>query len=108
VPRGKSVRSIAAAIGRSPLTVSRELRRNADRLGGYRATTLQALADARANASQPWVTSSDPPLPVVGAPYPTEPPLTLFQPPIERAFNRPRSHFHLDRGFIARRSASGI
>jgi hypothetical protein len=34
--RGQSVRSIAAAIGRAPSTVSRELRRNADRLGGYR------------------------------------------------------------------------
>src|SRR4029453_19025782 len=32
--RGQSVRSIAAAIRRSPSTVSRELRRNADRLAG--------------------------------------------------------------------------
>ena len=47
--RGQSVRSIAAAIGRSPSTVSRELRRNADRLGGYRATTAHALAYAHAS-----------------------------------------------------------
>ena len=47
--RGQSVRSIAAAIRRSPSTVSRELRRNADRLGGYRATTAHALAYARAS-----------------------------------------------------------
>ena len=32
--RGQSVRSIAATIRRSPSTVSRELRRNAERLGG--------------------------------------------------------------------------
>jgi IS30 family transposase len=47
--RGRSVRSIAAAIGCAPSTVSRELRRNADRLGGYRATTAHALAYARAS-----------------------------------------------------------
>jgi IS30 family transposase len=47
--RGESVRSIAAAIRRAPSTVSRELRRNADRLGGYRATTAHALAYARAS-----------------------------------------------------------
>jgi transposase, IS30 family len=47
--RGQSVRSIAAAIGRAPSTVSRELRRNTDRLGGYRATTAHALAYARAS-----------------------------------------------------------
>jgi transposase, IS30 family len=51
--RGQSVRSIAAAIRRSPSTVSRELRRNADRLGGYRATTAHALAYARASRPKP-------------------------------------------------------
>jgi len=51
--RGQSVRSIAAAIGRAPSTVSRELRRNADRLGGYRATTVHALAYARASRPKP-------------------------------------------------------
>ena len=50
--RGQSVRSIAAAIQRSPSTVSRELRRNADRLGGYRATTAHALAYARASRGE--------------------------------------------------------
>ena len=47
--RGQSVRSIAAAIERAPSTVSRELRRNADRLGSYRATTAHAVAYARAS-----------------------------------------------------------
>jgi transposase, IS30 family len=42
--RGDSVRAIAAAIGRSASTVSRELRRNADGLGRYRATSAHALA----------------------------------------------------------------
>ena len=41
---GESVRSIARRLGRSPSTVSREVRRNADRRGGYRATTAHALA----------------------------------------------------------------
>jgi hypothetical protein len=40
--RRRSVRSIAAAIRRSPSTVSGELRRNADRLGGYRASRTNA------------------------------------------------------------------
>jgi transposase, IS30 family len=51
--RGESVRFIAAAVGCSPSTVSRELRRNADRLGGYRATTAHALAYARASRPKP-------------------------------------------------------
>ena len=51
--RGESVRSIAAAIRRAPSTVSRELRRNADRMGGYRATTAHALAYARASRPKP-------------------------------------------------------
>ena len=51
--RGQSVRLIAAILGRSPSTVSRELRRNADRLGGYRATTAHALAYARASRPKP-------------------------------------------------------
>jgi DNA-binding CsgD family transcriptional regulator len=42
--RGDSIRAIAAIIGRSPSTVSRELRRNADGLGRYRATSAHALA----------------------------------------------------------------
>src|SRR5687767_9647331 len=46
--RGDSIRAIAALLGRSPSTVSRELRRNADGLGRYRATTAHALAYHRA------------------------------------------------------------
>jgi len=46
--RGESLRCIARRLGRSPSTVSRELRRNADlRRGGYRATTAHALAYER-------------------------------------------------------------
>jgi transposase, IS30 family len=51
--RGESVRFIAAAVGCSASTVSRELRRNADRLGGYRATTAHALAYVRASRPKP-------------------------------------------------------
>jgi len=48
---GRSIREIAAHLGRSPSTISRELRRNAStRSGGleYRATTAQWHADRRA------------------------------------------------------------
>jgi IS30 family transposase len=51
--RGDSIRIIAAIIGRSPSTVSRELRRNADRLGRYRATSAHALAYHRASRPKP-------------------------------------------------------
>jgi IS30 family transposase len=51
--RGDSIRAIAAIIGRSPSTVSRELRRNADRLGRYRATSAHALAYHRASRPKP-------------------------------------------------------
>ena len=48
--RGKeSVREIARRLGRSPSTISRELRRNADKVFFYRATT----AHARARAARP-------------------------------------------------------
>src|SRR5207237_331849 len=46
--RGEAMRGIARRLGRSPATVSRELRRNADRHGGYRAITAHALAWERA------------------------------------------------------------
>ena len=47
--RGKeSVREIARRLGWSPSTISRELRRNADAVYYYRATTAQARAQARA------------------------------------------------------------
>jgi hypothetical protein len=51
--RGDSIRAIAAIIGRSASTVSRELRRNADGLGRYRATTAHALAYRRASRPKP-------------------------------------------------------
>jgi transposase, IS30 family len=50
---GESMRSIARRLGRSPATISRELRRNADRGGGYRATTAHALAYERAGRPKP-------------------------------------------------------
>jgi transcriptional regulator with XRE-family HTH domain len=49
--RGLGVREIATRLGRSPSTISRELRRNAATRGGYaeyRATTAQWHADRRA------------------------------------------------------------
>jgi IS30 family transposase len=49
--RGCGVREIARRVGRSPSTISRELRRNAATRGGrldYRATTAQWHADRRA------------------------------------------------------------
>ncbi|MGH2801548.1 MAG: IS30 family transposase [Thermoleophilaceae bacterium] len=51
--RGESVRLMARRLGRSPSTVSRELRRNADRGGGYRATTAHARAYERASRPKP-------------------------------------------------------
>ena len=50
---GESVRSIAARLGRSPSTVSRELRRNVDGERCYRATTAHALAYGRASRPKP-------------------------------------------------------
>jgi IS30 family transposase len=51
--RGETVRGIARRLGRSPSTISRELRRNADRDGGYRATMAHALAYERASRPKP-------------------------------------------------------
>jgi transposase-like protein len=46
---GEGVRAIARALGRSPSTISRELRRGTvRRKSGYRASVAQALADQRA------------------------------------------------------------
>ena len=50
---GESMRSIARRLGPSPSTISRELSRNADRTGGYRATTAHALAYHRASRPKP-------------------------------------------------------
>jgi IS30 family transposase len=46
--RGESCRVIGARIGRPACTVSREVARNRDWLGRYRALTAQGLADLRA------------------------------------------------------------
>ena len=46
--QGIAVREMARRLGRAPSTVSRELRRNADRPYHYRATTAHARAHARA------------------------------------------------------------
>jgi IS30 family transposase len=54
--RGAGVREIARQLGRSPSTISRELRRNAATRGGgfeYRATTAQWHADQRARRPKP-------------------------------------------------------
>jgi hypothetical protein len=51
--RGESIRVIADTIGRSPSTVSRELRRNTDGLGRYRATAAHVLAYRRASRPKP-------------------------------------------------------
>ena len=50
---GESMRSIARRLGRHPSTVSRELARNCDRAGAYRATTAHALAYERASRPKP-------------------------------------------------------
>jgi IS30 family transposase len=54
--RGAGVREIARQLGRSPSTISRELRRNAATRGGgfeYRATTAQWHADQRGRRPKP-------------------------------------------------------
>jgi len=50
--RGESIRAIAETIGRAPSTVSRELRRNTDAQGRYRATTAHGLAYGRASRGE--------------------------------------------------------
>lgn len=50
--RRESVRPIAAALGRSPSTISRELNRNRDRCGRYRATTAHAAGYDRASRGE--------------------------------------------------------
>jgi IS30 family transposase len=50
---GCGVREIARRLGRSPSTISRELRRNAPARGGYRATTAQWHAERRARRPKP-------------------------------------------------------
>jgi IS30 family transposase len=50
---GESMRWIADRLGRSPSTISRELERNLDRQGRYRATAAHARAYARASRPKP-------------------------------------------------------
>ena len=57
---GDSIRRIASAIGRAPSTVSRELRRNLDGLGRYRATSAHALAYGRASRPKPAKLATNP------------------------------------------------
>ncbi|MGH2969246.1 MAG: IS30 family transposase [Solirubrobacteraceae bacterium] len=59
---GAGVREIARQLGRSPSTISRELRRNAATRGGgfeYRATTAQWHADQRARRPKPAKLATD-------------------------------------------------
>ncbi|MGH3599102.1 MAG: IS30 family transposase, partial [Pseudonocardiaceae bacterium] len=49
----ESVRQIATVLGRSPSTICRELNRNRDRSGRYRATTAHAAAYDRASRPKP-------------------------------------------------------
>ncbi len=50
---GESMRTIAARLGRSPSTISRELARNADPGGRYRASSAHVLAYERASRPKP-------------------------------------------------------
>lgn len=50
---GKTVRAMAAQLGRSPSTISRELRRNADASGSYRATSAHVRAYGHAARPKP-------------------------------------------------------
>ncbi len=50
---GESMRSIAARLRRSPSTISRELTRNADPVGCYRASAAHVLAYERASRPKP-------------------------------------------------------
>ena len=58
--RGETMRAIARRLGRSPSTISRELRRNGDRDGGYRATMAHALAFERASRPKPAKLATNP------------------------------------------------
>ena len=63
--RGCGTREIARQLGRSPSTISRELRRNAATRGGgfeYRATTAQWHAETRARRPKPAKLASNPEL----------------------------------------------
>jgi transposase, IS30 family len=57
---GRSVRQIAFEVGFDKSTISRELARNTTGGGGYRATTAQAAAEARARRTRPAKLVSNP------------------------------------------------
>ena len=59
---GQSVRSIAAQLGRSPSTISREVRRNSSEAGNYRPFTAHRTALARRPRPRPGKLAHDKPL----------------------------------------------
>jgi len=59
---GQSVRSIAAQLGRSPSTISREVRRNSSEAGNYRPFTAHRMALARRPRPRPGKLAHDKPL----------------------------------------------
>lgn len=59
---GETVRAIAAAIGRSPSTVSRELRRNGTRAGGYHPFEAHRVAALRRQRRRPTKLAAHPEL----------------------------------------------
>lgn len=60
--RKESVRAIAMRLDRDPSTISRELRRNRDDHGDYRATTAHARAYDRASRPKPAKLATNPAL----------------------------------------------
>lgn len=56
---GGTVRAIALALGRAPSTVSREVRRNADAHGSYRAHQAERFSRERVRGSRPRRVSED-------------------------------------------------
>ncbi|SDS46696.1 Transposase and inactivated derivatives, IS30 family [Microlunatus soli] len=58
--RGEGIRQIAAALERSPATISRELRRNAEPDGRYRASSAHARAYQRASRPKPAKLATNP------------------------------------------------
>ena len=60
IARGESMRSIAARLGRSPSTVSREVGRNSDAKGRYRATVAHAAGSERASRPKPARLATNP------------------------------------------------
>jgi transposase, IS30 family len=58
--RGESMRAIAARLGRSPSTIGREVGRNSDPKGRYRATAAHAAAYERASRPKPARLATNP------------------------------------------------